>query len=145
MVVRDVDLLGRFEKLRVNFTINTDSESVRLRYEPTCPSISARLKAAAKLAESGVRIGVSISPMLPIHSIEAFGARLAGLNADEYVTQYLKPGRSMFAAGSSSTVREQLRNDNWGVKEYKLARDKLASLLGPHRQLLEGAEGYAPA
>lgn len=145
LATRDIDLFERFEKVRVNVTITTDSEDVRLRYEPHCPSIRARIKAAAALSAAGVRIGISISPMLPLKDAEAFGARLAGLRADEYVTQYLKPGRSHFAAGTSIEALRKVREDGWGVREYQQAREVLARILDDERPLLEGAEGYAPA
>ena len=145
LVTRDIDLFQKFEKIRVNVTINTDSDEIRRRYEPWCPSIQIRLKAAADLAAAGVRIGVSISPMLPLRDSEAFGATLADLRADEYVTQYLKPGRSRFAAGTSAEALQKAREDGWGVLEYRQAREILANILGRERPLLEGAEGYAPA
>ena len=145
LVTRDIDLFERFEKLRVNVTITTDSEDVRLRYEPHCPSIRARIKAAAALSAAGVRIGVSISPMLPLKDAEAFGATLADLRADEYVTQYLKPGRSQFAAGTSAEALRMVREDGWGAREYRQARDALARVLGDERPLLEGVTGFAPA
>lgn len=145
LVTRDIDLFERFEKLRVNVTITTDSEDVRRRYEPRCPPIQARIKAAAALSAAGVRIGISISPMLPLKDAEAFGARLADLRAEEYVTQYLKPGRSQFAAGTSSEALRRVWEDGWGLREYRQAREQLARALGDERPLLEGAEGYAPA
>ncbi len=145
LVTRDIALFERFEKLRVNVTITTDSEDVRLRYEPRCPSIRARIKAAAALSAAGVRLGVSISPMLPLKDAEAFGARLADLGAEEYVTQYLKPGRSQFAAGTSTEALRMVREDGWGLREYRQARQGLARILGDERPLLEGTEGYAPA
>src|SRR3990172_8558175 len=46
LVTRDIDLFQRFERLRVNVTITTDSEDVRRRYEPRCPPISARIDAS---------------------------------------------------------------------------------------------------
>ena len=145
LVTRDIDLFERFEKLRVNVTITTDSEEVRLRYEPHCPSIRARIKAAAALSAAGVRIGISISPMLPLKDAEAFGATLADLRADEYVTQYLKPGRSQFAAGTSIEALRRVREDGWGVREYRRAREVLARALSDERPLLEGMAGFAPA
>lgn len=145
LVKRDIDLFRKFERIRVNMTITTDSEDVRMRYEPRCPSIAARFSAAAEVASAGIRIGVSVSPMLPIKDVAAFGTRLAELDADEYVTQYLKPGRSQFAAGSNTEMLRKVREDGWGVKEYKMARATLAGILGEDRVLLEGAEGYAPA
>ena len=145
LVTRDIDLFERFERLRVNVTITTDSEEVRLRYERHCPSIRARVKAAAALSAASVRIGISISPMLPLQDAEAFGTRLADLGADEYVTQFLKPGRSQFAAGTSAEALRRVREDGWGVREYRQAREALARALGNQRPLLEGVAGFAPA
>jgi len=145
LVTRDIDLFERFEKLRVNVTITTDSEDVRRRYEPRCPPIPARIKASEALSAAGVRIGISISPMLPLEDAEAFGARLADLGAEEYVTQYLKPGRSRFAAGTSAEALRMVREDGWGVREYRQAREVLARSLGDERPLLEGVAGFAPA
>ncbi|HEU4759612.1 MAG TPA: radical SAM protein [Dehalococcoidia bacterium] len=144
LATRDVDLFRQFEKIRVNFSIPTDSEDVRLRYEPHAPSIAARFRAAAQIAGAGVRIGVSVTPMLPIRDIEAFGIRLAGLNARGYSTQYLKPERSSFGAGSTSEALEKAQKDAWGIREYSRARESLARILGPDRKLYEGAGGYAP-
>jgi len=145
LVTRDIDLFERFEKLRVNITITTDSEDVRRRYEPRCPPIAARMKAASALSAAGVRIGISISPMLPLKDAEAFGTRLAGLGAGEYVTQYLKAGRSQFAAGTSAEALRRVREDGWGLLEYRQARDALSRALGDERPLLEGMAGFAPA
>ena len=74
LVTRDADLFQRFQRLRVNVTVTTDSDRVRRRYEPHCPSIAARFKALKTLSAAGVRIGVSISPMLPIDDVESFAA-----------------------------------------------------------------------
>ena len=104
LVVRDIDLLRRFERLRVNLTIGTDSDQVRRRYEPRCASIARRLEAAATLRDAGRRIGVSISPMLPIEDVEQFGARLAALEAEEYVAQYFHPPRPGYRCAASSTA-----------------------------------------
>lgn len=144
LATRDIDLFQQFEKIRVNFSIPTDSEDVRLRYEPHAPSIAVRFKAAAQVGDAGVRMGVSITPMLPIRDTEAFGIRLAGLNADGYSTQYLKPERSSFGAGSTSEALRKAREDAWGIREYSQARESLARILGPDRKLFEGAGGYAP-
>src|SRR3546814_4276162 len=48
---RDIDLFQQFEHIRVNFTVTTDSEAVRLRYEPSAPAIKARLRAARRSEE----------------------------------------------------------------------------------------------
>ena len=70
---------------------------------------------------------------------------LAQLNADEYVSQYLKPPGSRFVAGSDAEAISKARADGWGPREYAAAWDVIARSLGDTRPLLEGAEGYAPA
>ncbi len=145
LAVRDIDLFKRFDKVRVHFTITTDSEDVRRRYEPRCPPITKRLQAAAALSAAGIRFGISISPMLPLRDAEAFGAQLADLDAEEYVTQYMKPGQPQFAAGTNVKSLRRIREDGWGLEEYRRAREVLARSLGDRRPLLEGTEGYAPA
>jgi DNA repair photolyase len=145
LVARDIDLFKQFERLRVNVTVTTDSEEMRLRFEPHCPSIKVRLKTLRRLAEAGIRIGVSISPMLPVRDLRGFGERLAELEAEEYATQFLKPGCSRFAAGTDVQAARKAREDGWNVGEYRKARAVLAEVLGSRRPLLEGTEGYAPA
>lgn len=144
LVARDIDLFKRVERIRIHFTTTTDSEDVRRRYEPRYPPIAARIKAAAALSAAGVRIGVSISPMLPLKDAEAFGARLADLWAEEYVTQYLKPRRAQFAAGTSAEALRKVREDGWRMREYRQAREAPARAIGDGQPLLEGTEGYAP-
>jgi len=145
LVTRDIDLLQQFERIRVNFTITTDSEEVRKHYEPHCPSIEARLKAARHLTDAGVPIGISISPMLPILDPERFAHQIAELNASEYVTQFFKPTRSRFSAGSSEIAVKKILQDDWTQEKYVKVREVISRVLGTHRQLLEGNEGYAPA
>ena len=145
LAARDIDLFQRFEHIRVNFTITTDSDAVRRMYEPACPPIEARFQALRAVAAAGVRVGVSISPMLPVEDPPAFGARLAALHADEYVTQYLKPPAPRFAGGTSRAVLDRLRGDGWGPREYRHAVDAIRAALGDSGPLLEGTMGYAPA
>ncbi|MHC5826106.1 MAG: SPL family radical SAM protein, partial [Nostoc sp.] len=113
IALRDIDLFQKFKHIRINFTITTDSEDVRSRYEPHCPAIEVRLKAAKQVAESGIPIGISISPMLPIKDPKTFGRCIANLNAAEYVTQFFKPTRSRFCAGSSPESLQKMKEDNW--------------------------------
>lgn len=144
IVVRDIDLLRQFERVRVNLTVTTDSERVRLRYEPHCPAIEVRLETAEKLSRAGVPIGISVSPLFPMDDVEKFGHRIAALNAVEYVTQYFKDPRQRFSAGTSVEALEKTREDGWGREQYARAREVLTRILGPERPLLEGMEGYAP-
>lgn len=149
IATRDIDLfqelLAAGGRLRVNFTVSTDCEAVRLRYESHCPAIEVRLKAAEEISKGGVPIGISVSPMLPIADPETFGARIAALNAAEYVTQAFKDPRNRFAAGTTVHAMKLAAEDGWGRPQYEQVRDVLQRHLGSERILLEGACGYAPA
>jgi DNA repair photolyase len=145
LATRDIDLFQRFDRIRINFTIATDSDDVRRRYEPRCPPIDQRFGAAADVAAAGVPIGISISPMLPIGDAEAFARRLRALRAAEYVTQYFKPPGRRFAASTAAVAIDQAREDGWGHREYEQARETIAGVLGERFALLEGGAGYAPA
>ncbi|MGE3961163.1 MAG: radical SAM protein [Dehalococcoidia bacterium] len=144
IVTRDIDLLRRFEHLRVNITVSTDSEQVRLRYEPHAPAIRARLDAARQLADAGIAIGISVSPMLPIADIESFARTIATLDAAEYVSQFMAPPGPLYATGTRVETLELARADGWGADEYADARKVIQRALGPGRRLLEGREGFAP-
>lgn len=145
IALRDIDLFHKFKHIRINFTITTDSEYVRSRYEPHCPAIEVRLKAAKQVAEAGIPIGISVSPMLPIKDAKTFGQRIADLKAAEYVTQFFKPTRSRFSAGSSPESLQKMKEDNWTEEKYQETRNTLITILGIEYPLLEGNEGYAPA
>lgn len=144
IAVRDIDLFGQFERVRVNFTITTDSERVRLRYEPSAPAIKERLRAARTFVEAGVPIGISISPMLPIEDVQSFAATVAALDAEEYVSQYMAPPGPTFAAGTLPETLAMAREDGWGQREYLAVRGAIQGALGRRRRLLEGDEGFAP-
>ena len=144
LATRDIDLFRQFEHIRVNVTVTTDDDDVRRRYEPSCPPIEARLDAARAIADAGVPIGLSLSPLLSLRDARAFGAFLATFEADEYVTQYLKLGGGRFVSGTRAAVVEVMRADSWDQRAYRRAVGELRSGLGPRVTLLEGAEGYAP-
>lgn len=145
IAVRDIDLFRRFEKIRVNVTVPTDSERVRLRYEPRCASIEARLRAAERLAAAGVPVGISISPMLPIADPQAFATRVARTGASGCVTQYMKPPNARFAAGSPGEALGKLREDGWSPQRFRETCTAIEETLAAHGlRLYEGKGGYAP-
>jgi len=144
LVTRDIDLLQQFRHLRVNISVPTDSEAVRLRYEPHAPAIGVRLKTLHQLKDAGISIGVSISPMLPVADPVAFGERLAELDASEYVAQWMHSVRGRFSAGTPRATVEKFAEDGWTEHTYRAARAVIAERLGPGRPLLEGAEGFQP-
>ncbi len=145
IATRDIDLFQQFERIRVNYSVPTDSEEVRLRYEPHAPSIKARLKAAETIAAAGVPIGISISPMLPMADPAAFGQRIAALDAAEYVTQSFHRLPPYYGAGTGEAALVKAREDRWTRRRFLEAHDAIQAALGPGRPLLLGVEGYRPA
>jgi DNA repair photolyase len=145
LVVRDIDLFRRFLRIRVNMSITTDSESVRRRYEPTCPSIERRIEAIREVAAAGVPIGVCVTPMLPLEDPTAFGRRLARLGAAVYVAQPFKASassRGAMAAGTRDRASEMAAAEGWDESAYRRAFVALRREL-PH--LHEGRAGLMPA
>lgn len=76
LVVRDVDILSRFERVTVEMIIPTDDENLRKKVEPTSPCILRRFQALKMLRAARVETSVSISPMLPVRDPESFVARI---------------------------------------------------------------------
>jgi DNA repair photolyase len=68
MVVRDLELLQRVaqrNKLSVHITITTLNTDLARILEPRAPRADLRLDAVRTLAQAGVRVGLSCSPVVP--------------------------------------------------------------------------------
>lgn len=141
LVTRDIDLLRRFEHLRVNLTITTDSEEVRKRFESHCPGNDRRIAAVEELKASGIKVGVCVTPMLPLRDPDGFARRLAGLRADVYVAQPFKASSGRFAASTRQMALDIIHEYDWTEDRYSAA----FALLRRHLPTLrEGAAGFMP-
>jgi len=65
LVLRDLDLLRRFDDCEVGFTITALDDATRLAFEPRASPIQARLKALKEIGEAGVETYVFLGPLLP--------------------------------------------------------------------------------
>lgn len=65
LVLRDLDLIKRFDICEVGFTITTSDDEVRRAFEPRASPIDARLTAMRKLSDAGVSTYAFLGPMLP--------------------------------------------------------------------------------
>jgi DNA repair photolyase len=65
LVLRDLELLKRSNKIEVCLTITTIDEKIRRIFEPFAPSIEKRVNALARLHSEGIRTQVMIAPILP--------------------------------------------------------------------------------
>jgi len=66
LVAKDEDLLVALgDNVRVNFTIETNDESVRKEFAPGAPGLEARWRAINQLSNAGVPVCVTATPTLP--------------------------------------------------------------------------------
>ena len=65
LVLRDLDLLPRFEVIDVGFTITTDDERVAKLFEPLASPVKDRIEALEKIHRVGIRTFAFIGPLLP--------------------------------------------------------------------------------
>ena len=62
LVLRDLDLLTKFEWIRVGFSISTASDR---RYEPGVVPVERRIECLKKLSSRGIKTWVSMAPIIP--------------------------------------------------------------------------------
>ena len=101
--LRDVDILLRFEHLRVNVSLTTDDDSIRKRFEPSCLSVERRLEGLTKMKAAGLRTAVCLCPLLPVKDPEGFAETLLELKADFYAVSTFHETNGRFAAGTRAS------------------------------------------
>lgn len=129
LVIRDIDMLKKFEHVRVNLSITTDNEEIRREFEPKCASIARRIETAHKLKRAGISVGVCVSPMLPIADPERFAYWLRDINADFYSASTFHKGNRSFASGTRPQGASLAKKWDWGGPEYVEAIVKMKRFL----------------
>ena len=76
LILRDIGLLKKFDKVEVTFTITTLDEKIRRIFEPKAPPIKDRVQALEKLHSVGIKTSVMIAPLLP--EAEGLVAEISG-------------------------------------------------------------------
>lgn len=74
LVLEDLELLRRFPKAAVGFSVPTDDDRMRRLFEPGADPIEERLAALERCRAAGLRTFAVVQPMLPMDA-----ERLAGL------------------------------------------------------------------
>ena len=141
LVTRDIDLLRRFDFVRVNMTVTTDSEEVRRAFEPHCPTNRRRLDAIQEVHEAGVQAHITMTPLLPIDDAERFCEQLLATGIKHFVVQPFHPDRGRFVAGTGAEARRLTNERGWDEAAYRQAVEVFRRRLP---RLLEGREGFAP-
>ena len=65
LVLRDLELLKKFQEIEVGFTITTDDEEIRKIFELRTVPINERIETLDKLHQEGIKTFVMIAPLLP--------------------------------------------------------------------------------
>ncbi|MEG4030090.1 MULTISPECIES: radical SAM protein [unclassified Microcoleus] len=153
MITRDIDILQKFQRLRINMSIPTGSEKVRKDFEPKSPSIPARLKAMAKLKYSfpyqencEVRFSITVTPLLPtLPEDEAdFISKLAVVDRVVIQDFHARNGRSLIASTREEALALKHKYAWWYNSEqqsYRKFKNKLIAML-PDVEIMEGKEGF---
>lgn len=129
LVTRDIDLLRRFEKVRVDMSVTTDDDETRKRFEPSCASIDRRFEALEELVAAGIPIGVSVSPMLPLTDPRGFARRIKALGPSSVYSQmFLPPGRE-FVASTRAKALPIAREMGWNEREFQRCLREMAAEL----------------
>ncbi|MCL4492507.1 MAG: radical SAM protein [Nitrospirae bacterium] len=66
LVLRDLDVIKKFDDIEVGLTVTTDNERIRKIFEPHAPSIEARINALKTLHKQGIKTYAFIGPVLPM-------------------------------------------------------------------------------
>jgi DNA repair photolyase len=129
LVTRDIDILRKLTRLRVNMSITTDSDEVRKVFEPSCASIERRLAAVQELKSAGIAVGVCISPMLPLNDPIAFAERIAEINPDVVVSGSFHYSDRRYAASTRDRAIPLLKAFNWTYDDYTKAKEVIRGKL----------------
>jgi DNA repair photolyase len=140
LVARDIDILKQFGSLRVNMSIPTDSERVRMLFEPKAPPLEKRWEAIRALREAGIPVGICVTPTLPIENIDGFAKRLADFAPDVLVCQDFHDAGGKFGADTGDAARGLLAELAWGPADYQRFVERLREEL----TVFEGEAGFFP-
>lgn len=141
LVTRDLDLFARFAMVCVNISITTDSEDVRRAFEPRTPRISDRLRAAHAIADAGVPVAITMTPLLPTIDACRFAEAVAATGARRFVADRFVRTTGHFRAGTGEMARSIAERLGWDDCASRQACDVLLDRLSPH--IREGEPGFS--
>ena len=65
LVLRDLDIIERFEEIEVGMTLTTDDEGIARMFEPGASPVGERIAALEKIHSRGIRTFAFVGPLLP--------------------------------------------------------------------------------
>jgi DNA repair photolyase len=130
LVVRDLDLLEKFEDIDVGFTIATEDEGMARLFEPGASTVAERLSALAILHAHGVKTFVFLGPLLPGNA-ERLAELVAG-TADRVLIDrmnYVPTIKKFYALHGLAEYLE----DGF----FETQKEKLIAVLKKHKKSIE--------
>jgi len=65
LVLRDLDIIERFDEVEVGMTLTTDDEGIARMFEPGASPVGERIAALEKIHSRGIRTFAFVGPLLP--------------------------------------------------------------------------------
>lgn len=140
LVARDIDVLKEFKSLRVNVSVPTDSEAVRVRFEPKAPPLEKRWEAMRQLKDAGIAVGVCVTPTLPIEDIDGFAKRIAEFCPAVLVCQDFHDAGGLFGADTGAEALRLRAEVGWTAADYR----RFVNRLKQDGTVYEGECGFFP-
>jgi DNA repair photolyase len=125
LILRDLPILrevATVTQMRISFSLTTDRDDVRRRYEPHCEPNSDRVKAMETLAANGLEVYATLAPLLPCHpetlarlGLDATGRDLIGDPLHERST---KP-RGATTRSAAVRLAQRFGEQEWFQPEFQ--------------------------
>jgi len=141
LIIRDIDLLKRFEFLQVNMTITTDSEIVRKAFEPYCPSNKVRLEAIRHLNDAGILTCITMTPLLPLDDVDKFAQALLDTGVSRFIIQPFHAEKGKFIAGTREEALNIIKQFDWNDEKYQSIFSKIKEYIP---NIGVGKQGFTP-
>lgn len=140
LAARDFDLLKKLDAVRVNVSIPTDSEEVRVAFEPKAPPLEERWQLLEEAKGQRLPTGICVTPMLPLAEPDAFIDRLLRFDPDVLVVQEFHAGKGAFGADTAPRAVDLAARHGWSAERYAETKAKLAA----RRRVYEAEAGFFP-
>ena len=141
LVTRDIDLFKKIERVQVNMTVTTDSETIRRVFEPSCPSNASRLKAIKEIHDAGIQSCITMTPLLPVEHPEQFAIDLKNTGIDNFIIQPFHTNKGKFIAGTRDDALKILEEYEWSDARYM----QVFEIIKAHiPDIGVGKEGFEP-
>lgn len=127
LILRDLDRLSKLAartRLRVSFSLTTNREEIRRRYEPLCAPIAERLRVLRALRAAGITAHATLAPLLPCDPEALLALALEATAGDVICDPF--HARSVKRSGATTReagirLSERLGFSDWHEPGYQAA------------------------